>query len=157
MRAGYDPLCRIHTNQIINGCGVIMRHKKLSRTSNQRKRLFQSLLKAFIYHGKITTTLAKAQVTKRMVEKLVTDAKKGTLVKRREIIGILSDYTLTTKLIEEIAPLFKNINGGYVRMVKLAGRSGDNASQVLLTWSIELPVKEIEKQKIGKQEKEKKK
>ncbi|MDA3847738.1 MAG: 50S ribosomal protein L17 [Vallitaleaceae bacterium] len=49
-------------------------YRKLGRTSAQRKALLRNQVTNLIYHGKITTTEAKAKEVRRMAEKLITTA-----------------------------------------------------------------------------------
>jgi len=106
-----------------------------------RRNLVQSLFE----HGKVRTTLPKAQEVKAMAEKLITLARTGTLNARRRVISILQDRRLTDeeqeftgktvvqKLFDEIAPNFVSRPGGYTRIIKLSDfRIGDGGSLVLL-------------------------
>jgi large subunit ribosomal protein L17 len=106
-----------------------------------RKNLVQSLFE----HGKVRTTLPKAKEVKAMAEKLITLARRNTLVSRRRVISLLRDRRLTDdeqeftgktvvqKLFEEIAPKFNDRPGGYTRIIKLSDfRIGDAGSLVLL-------------------------
>lgn len=112
---------------------------QLGRTKNQRRALFRGLVTSLIKEGEITTTEAKAKAVKPTVEKLVTKAKKGTIADRRVIFRFLGKKALTNRLVEEIAPLFKGRKGGYLRLVHLGRRRGDNAPmmKVLFTERVE--------------------
>ena len=78
-----------------------------------------------------------------MVENLVADAKTNTLANKRRAFSVLGEHLLVRKLFTEIAPRFKNRNGGYTRIIKLGSRRGDNAEMVLfeLTEKKEKPLK----------------
>jgi large subunit ribosomal protein L17 len=106
-----------------------------------RKNLVQSLFE----HGKVRTTMPKAKEVKAMAEKLITLARRNTLVSRRRVIALLRDRRLTDedqeftgktvvqKLFDEIAPKFNDRPGGYTRIIKLSDfRIGDAGSLVLL-------------------------
>jgi len=124
-----------------------MRHqvsgKKFSRNTKQRKALFLALLKGLLKNGEIKTTLAKAKATRRLAEKLVTVARRGDVAARREVFKVLRDKDITNKLVDEIGPLFKTRPGGYLRIVKLEERLGDNALLAKLEFvtKIETPPK----------------
>lgn len=116
--------------------------RKLRRTTNQRKGLFRSLMRSLIIFGKIKTTEAKAKAIKPEIEKLVTKAKRG-IESRREILKHLPQEDIVNKLISHIAPVFKERQGGYTRIIKLDSRTKDNASMVLLEWVEEIVVSEV--------------
>lgn len=116
--------------------------RKLKRTTNQRKGLFRSLMRSLILFGKIKTTEAKAKAIKPEIEKLVTKAKKG-IEARREILKHLPQKDIVDKLVEHIAPVFKERQGGYTRIIKLDSRKKDNASMVLLEWVEEIIVADV--------------
>ena len=90
-----------------------------------------------------------AKEARRVVDKLVTVAKKDSLAARRRAFAILGDKTLVSKLFKEIAPLFKARAGGYTRRIPFNFRKGDGASIVFLELTEKLPV---EKPKPAKKE-----
>lgn len=123
-----------------------MRHsntgRKLSRTPSHRKALLQNLAKALLTHGKIRTTELKAKELRRVVEPLVSLAKRNDLHSRRLAYRVLNDHALVKRLFDEIGPLFAGVPGGYTRVLKLAmPRKGDNAPMAIieLTRSAEAP------------------
>ncbi len=120
-----------------------MRHqvagKKLNRSSGNRTALRSTLIKQLFTHDKIKTTRAKALAVRGEAEKLITIAKnssKGTDVDkvhaRRLVAAKLNDPEAVKHLFDNIAPRFADRNGGYLRMVKLGQRKGDDAEMVLL-------------------------
>jgi len=113
-----------------------MRHrvvgKKLSRDRDHRKALFKNLIKALVIHGEIKTTESKAKAVRRLVEKLITKGKARTLHARRLIAAFLQNKKVVNKIVDELAPLFKNRPGGFTRIVRLGRRRGDNAMMVKL-------------------------
>jgi len=100
--------------------------RKFNRESAQRKALTQSLSRELFLHGKIKTTSAKAKELKRIAEKFITTAKKGNISARRRLAESFSD-PIVKKLVDEIAPKYKNRNGGYTRVIKLDVRKSDGA------------------------------
>ncbi len=120
--------------------------RKLKRTTNQRKALFKSLAQALVLHGRIKTTEAKAKAVKGEVEKLVTRAKK-TDVRTLATLKKHIDPVTAERLIL-IAPLFKDRNGGYTRIIRLGLRKKDNAPIVILEFVediMTIPQKKTEK------------
>ncbi len=113
-----------------------MRHKhgyrKLGRTSSHRKALFKNMSIALIKSEKIETTLPKAKELRSFFEKLITKARVGDFNAHRSIFAVLQDKESTKKLIEEIAPKYKDIKGGYTRIIRTRMRRGDAAEMAFL-------------------------
>lgn len=111
-----------------------MRHKKagkkLNRNTSQRKALFKNLIQALIVHEEIKTTETKAKAIKRLIDKLITQAKKGSLHTRRQILAFLPDKKVANKLVDEITPRFSKRISGFTRFIRLGKRRGDNAMMV---------------------------
>lgn len=68
-----------------------MRHRKaghkLGRTTAHRTATIRNLAASLFEHGQIVTTIPRAKAVQPFVEKIVTDAKEGTLNSRRNIIS----------------------------------------------------------------------
>ena len=115
-----------------------MRHKhgyrKLGRTSSHRSALLKNLSIALINAGKIETTLPKAKELRAYIEKLVTRAKLGDFNAHRVVFASLQDKSATNKLVTEIAPKFKERNGGYTRIVKTRLRRGDASEMAFIEF-----------------------
>ncbi|MBU0670664.1 50S ribosomal protein L17 [Patescibacteria group bacterium] len=115
-----------------------MRHQKkkttLGRENAQRKALFVSLANNLIIHNRIKTTEVKAKALRPIVEKLVTKAKNQNLAGRRNIIKYLNNEKSAKILMEKIAPKYKDRQGGYLRILKMGERKGDNAKIVLIEF-----------------------
>lgn len=116
-----------------------MRHhnnvRKFGRDKNQRHALLKGLMLALIAHGKIQTTEAKAKELRPFIEKMITKANVGTLASRRVVISRL--YNLTSeanKLINDIAPKYKERLGGYTRITKLPRRQGDASKMAIIEF-----------------------
>jgi large subunit ribosomal protein L17 len=113
-----------------------MRHKhgyrKLGRTSSHRSALLKNLAIAIIKSGKIETTLPKAKELRGYVEKLITKARVGDFNAHRAIFAALQDKECTKKLVEEIAPQYKERDGGYTRIIKTRLRRGDAAEMAFI-------------------------
>ena len=140
-----------------------MRHRKktikLGRTSAHREALLASLATNLIKHGRISTTVSKAKAIRPFAEKLVTLAKRGTLAARRTVASRLKlggpgaersgdkktleqwhkQHDVLRKLFAEIAPVFKDRQGGYTRIMRLATRSSDGAEMALIEWVTYVP------------------
>jgi len=116
-----------------------MRHRhgyrKLSRTSSHRKALLKNLAIAIINEESIETTVAKAKTLKSYIEKLVTKARVDDFNAHRAVFALLQNKEATKKLINEIAPKYKDINGGYTRVIKTRTRRGDAAPMAIIEFT----------------------
>jgi large subunit ribosomal protein L17 len=108
-----------------------MRHlnsgRKLNRTSAHRKALFKNMVLALIRHERIKTTDPKAKELRRIADRMVTLGKQNDLAARRRAFAALQSHEAVKKLFDEIAPRFKDRNGGYTRVIKFGHRRGDAA------------------------------
>jgi large subunit ribosomal protein L17 len=116
-----------------------MRHlnrgRKLNRTSSHRKALFKNLVLALVRHGRIRTTDAKAKELRRYADRMVTLGKQGDLAARRRAFDFMQSHQAVKKLFDEIAPRFKERNGGYTRVVKYGFRRGDAAPLSIIEFT----------------------
>ena len=109
-----------------------MRHKKIKHSigsdSAHRKSLLRNLAVEVIDHGRIKTTHTKCQAVRPFVEKLITIAKTDSVANRRLAFKKLNNKEAVQNLFEKVAPQYKDRNGGYTRVLKLADtRVGDGA------------------------------
>ena len=115
-----------------------MRHRKhtfkVGRTTAHRHAMLANAVCSLIDHGRITTTLVKAKEIRRLADRMVTYAKEGSLHKRRLAIAELHSVELVHKLFADVAPQFKERNGGYTRIMKLGPRRGDGAEMCILEF-----------------------
>lgn len=95
--------------------------------------MLHNLAKALLIHGKIRTTEIKAKELRRVVEPLITLAKRNDLHARRQAYRVLNDHALVKRLFDEIGPVFAGVPGGYTRILKMAmPRKGDNAPMAII-------------------------
>ena len=118
-----------------------MRHlnkgRKLNRTSSHRASLLSNLSISLIKHKQIVTTEQKAKELRRFIERLVTYAKKDSLHGRRLILKKIKGNLkkeVANVLIHDIAPNYKDRNGGYTRIIKLGNRKNDNANMSIIEF-----------------------
>jgi large subunit ribosomal protein L17 len=113
-----------------------MRHKhgyrKLGRTSSHRKALLKNLSIALIKSGRMETTLPKAKEIRSFFEKLITKARVGDSNAHKAVFAVLQDKETTKKIMEEIAPEYKDRSGGYTRITKTRMRRGDAAEMAII-------------------------
>ena len=112
----------------------LKRTAKLGRTSEHRNAMLANLVCSLITHKRVTTTLAKAKAARSVAEKMVTLGKKGTIHHRRLAVARLHQEDAAKILFKEIAPAFKDRNGGYTRIIKMNQRNGDSAQKAILEW-----------------------
>ena len=133
-----------------------MRHRKrtakLGRTGQHRNAMLANLVCSLIKHKRVATTLAKAKAARSVAEKMLTLGKAGTIHARRLAAARLRQQARTLHrskaereawrknedvvriLFEDLAPGFKERNGGYTRIIKLGQRQGDAAQRAILEW-----------------------
>ncbi len=85
-----------------------------------------------IIHKQIRTTHPKALETRRLVETLITKAKRGDLHARRQVLKVIPHKDVVKILFDDIAPQYADRNGGYTRIIKLGQRKNDAAEVSLL-------------------------
>ncbi len=105
--------------------------RKLHRKRDQRKALLKSLAESLILNEKIKTTEAKAKELRPFLEKKITLAKRGDLHARRLLARDFSKK-VAKKLVQEIAPRYKERKGGYLRIIKLPPRKSDSAKMAVI-------------------------
>ena len=108
-----------------------MRHgnglRKLNRTSAHRQAMLRNMMNSLIAHEAIKTTVPKAKELRRVVEPMITLAKKDSVANRRLAFARLRDDASVVKLFTELGPRYNARPGGYTRILKMGFRVGDNA------------------------------
>ena len=102
-------------------------HRKLNRTSEHRKAMFQNMINSLIKHEQIQTTVPKAKELKSIIDKVITIGKKNTLAAKKTLFSKLQDKSSVAKLTTILSKRYESRNGGYCRVVKSGFRFGDNA------------------------------
>ncbi len=105
---------------------------------------------SLLTHERIKTTLPKAKELRSWADKIITLGKKGDLPARRRVFDLLRDRGIVKKLFEEIAPRFKDREGGYTRIFKMGWRAGDAAPLSLIELTTEAAEKEKKKSTVKK-------
>ena len=113
-----------------------MRHGKkfnhLSRKSAHRKAMLANMACSLIEHKRIRTTLAKAKALRVYLEPLITKSKNDTTHSRRVVFSYLKQKEAITELFGDIAVKVADRPGGYIRILKLGNRLGDNAQMAYI-------------------------
>src|SRR6201993_2196532 len=105
---------------------------RLGGSSSHQQALLANLATSLFEHGRIKKTEPKARALRPYAEKLITHAKKGTLHNRREVLKKIRDKDVVHALFEEIGPFYSDRNGGYIRIIKVEARKGDNAPMAVI-------------------------
>ena len=110
-----------------------MGYRKLGVDNQHRRAMLANLVIELVKHESIKTTEARAKEARKFVDRMITYGKKGTVEARRDCLAFLmNDKVATKKIFDELAPRYKDRNGGYTRILKLDERRGDDALIVIL-------------------------
>ena len=115
-----------------------MRHNKkfnhLGRTKSHREALLSNMTVSLIKAKRITTTVAKAKALRVYAEPIINRAKDDSTNSRRIVFSYLQDKEAIKELFGEIAVKIANRPGGYLRILKLGNRLGDNAAMAMIEF-----------------------
>ena len=128
-----------------NGVG----HRKLNRTAEHRKAVFQNMLNSLIKYEQITTTLPKAKELKPLIDKVITIGKKNNLSNKKRLFSKLQDKSSVIKVFDILSSRYEKRQGGYSRVLKAGFRYGDDSPMAI----IELVDRNVEAKKIDKPKK----
>ena len=98
--------------------------RKLGRTSDHRKAMLRGMVTYLLENGKIETTVTRAKEVRSMTE--------NTLHNKRQVLAYVTKEDVVKKLFDEIAPKYKEVNGGYCRIIKTGPRRGDAAEMCII-------------------------
>ena len=107
--------------------------RKLGRTSSHRAAMLRNMTVSLLRHEEITTTLPKAKELRRVAEPMITLGKKPSLANRRLAYDRLRDRDIVAKLFDDLGKRYAKRSGGYLRILKMGFRKGDNAPLALVT------------------------
>jgi large subunit ribosomal protein L17 len=100
------------------------------------------MMNSLIEHEVIKTTVPKAKELRRVIEPMITLAKKPTLANKRLAFDRLRSRDSVVKLFGELGPRFAARPGGYTRILKMGFRVGDNAPMALVELVDRAEIKE---------------
>ena len=107
--------------------------RRFGGDAEHQKAMVGNLVASLIAAEAIVTTEAKAKFLRPVVEKCVTKAKKAhaneeaAVHLQRQVVALIRDKDMASKLFSEIGPRYADRAGGYTRILKLGPRHGDNA------------------------------
>ncbi len=111
--------------------------KKFGRESAHRAAMLKNLCVSLIKNNYLETTLAKAKDLKRVMDKLITRAKRGNTLHNRRIlmkklyessVNVTQDLTKSKSIVDqlfEIASQYEKRTSGYISLLKCGIRSSD--------------------------------
>lgn len=105
----------------------LKRGRKLNRSSSHRRAMMRNLVTSLLRHDRIETTDAKAKELRGWADWMIGLGKRGGLHARRQVLAVIQDKAVVTKLFDSLGPRFKDRPGGYTHAVKIGLRRGDNA------------------------------
>ena len=115
-----------------------MRHGKkfnhLGRKTAHRKAMLANMTCSLIEHKRINTTVAKAKALRLFAEPIITKSKSDTTHNRGVVFAYLRDKFAVTELFKEISVKVADRPGGYLRIIKLGNRQGDNAPMAMVEF-----------------------
>ncbi len=106
--------------------------RKLGRASDHRKAMLRAMVTYLMENGKIETTVTRAKEVRAVAEKIITIAKRDDLHSKRQVFSFVTKETVAKKVIDDIAPKYKEKNGGYTRIIKIGPRRGDAAEMAII-------------------------
>ena len=108
--------------------------RKLGRASDHRDAMLRNMVTSLLENGKMTTTVTRAKEVRALAEKMITLAKVDSLHNKRQALAYITKEDVVKKLFDEIAPKYKEVNGGYCRIIKTEARRGDAAERCMLEF-----------------------
>ena len=109
-----------------------LKHRKLGRTSDQRRAMLRAMVTYLLENGQIKTTITRAKEVAPLAEKMITLAKQNDLAAYRQALGFITKEDVAKKLFQELGPKYAGRNGGYTRVVKIGPRRGDAAEMAIV-------------------------
>ena len=106
--------------------------RKLGRKTAHRNAMLRGMVTYLLENGSIETTLTRAKEVRAMAEKMITLGKTNTLATKRQALAYITKRDVVNKLFAEISPKYKDVNGGYCRIIKTGPRRGDAAEMCII-------------------------
>lgn len=104
----------------------------LGKSADHERRLLANLAASLFWEGRITTTVTRAKTVRPLAEHLITKARRGDLHSRRQVLSVIEDTEVVTRLFDEVAPRYADRPGGYTRIVRVGRRRGDGAEMAII-------------------------
>ena len=106
--------------------------RKLGRPTDHRNAMLRGMVTYLLENGSIETTVTRAKEVRSMTEKMITLGKEDNLHNKRQALAYITKRDVVNKLFAEISPKYKEVNGGYCRIIKTGPRRGDAAEMCII-------------------------
>jgi large subunit ribosomal protein L17 len=106
--------------------------RKLGKKTDHRIAMLRGMVTLLLEKGSIETTLARAKELRCVADEMITLGKADTLASRRAALAYITKKDVVKKLFDEIGPKYKDVNGGYCRIIKTGPRRGDAAEMCII-------------------------
>lgn len=106
--------------------------RKLGRKTDHRMAMLRAMVTYLLENGRIETTVTRAKEVRPIAEKMITLGKNANLASKRQAFAFITKEDVVAKLFDEIAPKYKERNGGYTRIIKTGPRRGDAAEMAII-------------------------
>lgn len=106
--------------------------RKLGRATDVRKSMLRGMVTDLLHNSRIVTTLQRARDLSAQAEKMITLGKNNNLANKRRALRYITKEDIVKRLFDEISPKYKDVNGGYVSVLKLGQRRGDGAQMAIV-------------------------
>ena len=109
-----------------------MAYRKLGRNTGHRGAMLRNIVTSLFKYDRIETTAARAKELNAIAEKMISLGKQGDIAARRQAMSYMLDEDVVKRLFDEIAPEYRDRQGGYTRIMRVGHRRGDAAEMVLV-------------------------
>jgi large subunit ribosomal protein L17 len=94
--------------------------------------MLRAMVTFLLEKGRIETTVTRAKEVRSVTEKMITTAKQEGLHAKRQVFSFITKEDVAKKLIDEIAPKYRERAGGYTRVLRTGPRRGDAAEMAII-------------------------
>lgn len=126
-----------------------MRHmvdgRKFGINTSHRKAMFKAMANNLIRHEQIITTVQKAKELRRVVDRLITLGKEGTLASKRLAFDRTRDRESVVKLFSTLAERYAKRAGGYTRVLRVDDTRWGDGAEMAVVELVDRPLVERKK------------
>ncbi len=99
----------------------------MGRKPGHRRALMRNMATSLFQYEKIQTTFPKAKEVVRMVERVITLAKKEGVNAHRDVARYIQQKEIQKKIFDVLVPRYQSKQGGYTQVIRSGWRGGDAA------------------------------